>query len=364
MNNRELTEYYNEAIGNIVSEILKHSLQCPRESIFLLDYRKHSKTAMQVRLEHESRGNHIPAFLISSITNSCNLFCNGCYARNNGICQEESVRQLLSADKWADIFKQAEELGISFHLLAGGEPLMRRDIIHKAAEHRNTIFPIFTNGTLIDDAYLKLFDQNRNLIPILSIEGEEFKTDQRRGEGIFSKIMEKMRLLRKNQILFGVSITVSKDNLREVSDVAFVKRLHEFGCRIIIYVEYVPVDGSSQELAFSEEERSELIDLQSKLRKMIPSMLFLSFPGDEKELGGCLAAGRGFIHINPFGEAEACPFSPYSDRSLEDFTLFEVLQSPFFKKLQESRLVGGEHSGGCALFEHEDDVKSALESVK
>ena len=81
-------------------------------------------------------------------------------------------------------------------------------------------------------------------------------------------------------------------------------------------------------------------------------------------MGGCLAAGRGFFHINPYGEAEACPFSPYSDRSLTDTSMLEVLQSPFFRKLQEDRLVGGEHTGGCALFEHEAEVREILGCVK
>ena len=90
-------------------------------------------------------------------------------------------------------------------------------------------------------------------------------------------------------------------------------------------------------------------------------MMFLSFPGDEKFMGGCLAAGRGFFHINPQGEAEACPFSPYSDRNLKEHSLLEVLRSPFFAKLREAELVGGEHTGGCALFERDDEVRKLLE---
>ena len=89
-------------------------------------------------------------------------------------------------------------------------------------------------------------------------------------------------------------------------------------------------------------------------------MIFLSFPGDEKHMGGCLAAGRGFFHINAYGAAEACPFSPYSDRSLREHTLLEVLDSPFFARLQQESLVGGEHDGGCALFQKRAQVQALL----
>ena len=77
-------------------------------------------------------------------------------------------------------------------------------------------------------------------------------------------------------------------------------------------------------------------------------------------MGGCLAAGRGFMHIGPEGKAEACPFSPYSDRNVVESGVKESLKSPFFKKLRDSGLVGGEHTGGCTLFEYEEDVKKLL----
>ena len=105
------------------------------------------------------------------------------------------------------------------------------------------------------------------------------------------------------------------------------------------------------------------LDKLDQLREEFSGIIFNAFPGDEKELGGCLAAGRGFFHINPYGEAEACPFSPYSDCSLKEISLIDALDSPFFRRLQKQALVGGEHKGGCALFENEEQVKAALTEV-
>ncbi len=65
----------------------------------------------------------------------------------------------------------------------GVEPMLRRDIIEAAGRKPNILFPIFTNGTFMDERYFELFDKCRNLIPIMSIEGEREITDARRAPG-------------------------------------------------------------------------------------------------------------------------------------------------------------------------------------
>jgi len=105
-------------------------------------------------------------------------------------------------------------------------------------------------------------------------------------------------------------------------------------------------------------------EAQSALRGRFPGMLFLSFPGDEKHMGGCLAAGRGFFHINEYGAAEPCPFSPYSDMNLHEHTLLDVLGSPFFRQVRELNAQGEAHPGGCALFHQEARVRALLSPRK
>ncbi|MBQ8537860.1 MAG: radical SAM protein, partial [Clostridia bacterium] len=108
------------------------------------------------------------------------------------------------------------------------------------------------------------------------------------------------------------------------------------------------------------EERACLKARLSALRAAYEDMLFVSFPGDEKSSGGCLAAGRGFFHINSHGGAEPCPFSPYSDVSVKDTSLREALHSPLFTALRQGNLLTEDHSGGCVLFEKEEQVKTLL----
>ncbi|MDF2615192.1 MAG: Radical domain protein [Clostridia bacterium] len=355
-----LSEYMNNGIENIVKGIVKASLKNPRETAFAVKYALASKKAKRKREILERQGENVPAFLIASITSSCNLFCKGCYARTNSSCGEGHSKEQLTSEKWELIFKEAKALGISFILLAGGEPLMRRPVIEKAAEVKDIIFPIFTNGTMLDEEYIKLFNKNRNLVPILSIEGDRVQTDGRRGKGVYDVLMNGMDKFKEKDILYGASVTVTTENVESVTSKAFFEKLYKKGCRALIFVEYVPVTEETKLLAPTDRERKILEREQQKLRKQYEDTIFLSFPGDEKYSGGCLAAGRGFFHISSNGSAEPCPFSPYSDTNVGHCTLREALRSPLFKKLHETGMLTGEHDGGCILFQKENEVKKLV----
>ena len=132
------------------------------------------------------------------------------------------------------------------------------------------------------------------------------------------------------------------------------------GCKVIFFIEYVPVNEETIELAPDDDERDLLLDELELLRKEYDDMLFLSFPGDEKTSGGCLAAGRGFFHINSHGGAEPCPASPYSDINVRDSSLLEALDSKLFKSLRDGGILLDDHEGGCVLFEHKDEVERIL----
>ena len=141
----------------------------------------------------------MPAFLIASITSQCNLHCAGCYARSLDTCTDETPVEQLSGEEWGQVFREAADLGVGFILLAGGEPLVRRDVLLQAAETKDILFPVFTNGTLFSDRTVALFDENRNLAPVLSIEGDALLTDSRRGEGVYQKLVDGMEKLKEKK---------------------------------------------------------------------------------------------------------------------------------------------------------------------
>lgn len=355
----DLERYLKNGIENILRGAMTLSRLNIRQSMFMAGFSRSCREAAARRESYKAIGEHIPPFLIASITSRCNLHCVGCYARAINSCSDGEAAEPLTAEEWKRIFIEARDLGISFIILAGGEPMVRRDVIEAAADVPEIMFPIITNGTLINDDYIKLFAKRRNLIPVISIEGGQVVTDRRRGDGVYAIIDKIMGRLRENCIITGASITVTKENLNEVLSEEYVSELNSKGCSVMLFIEYVDVTGKSG-LSIGDAERSIMEERLSELREKHNDMLLIAFPGDERKAGGCLAAGRGFFHINSQGGAEPCPFSPYSDINIRDTSLRAALKSELFRKISESELLSKEHIGGCVLFEQDSEVKKLI----
>lgn len=359
----DLSAYMAESIRNIMAAAYLNVLGNPREARFVARMQRTVTKAERRRKAYlETEGIAVPPFLIASIATTCNLQCKGCYARKNGIAGDTPTKETLTPEQWGSIFRDAAELGISFCLLAGGEPLTRRDLLESAAAVEDIVFPVFTNGTLIGAVYIDFFKKHLNMVPVISLEGELAATDGRRGNGVFQRALLSMEMLHKEKLFFGTSITVTTENYREVTSEAFLGHLVELGCRLVFYVEYVPFDETTAHLAFRDEHVTEMEQIVEQRRQQFKEMIFLSFPGDEKALDGCMAAGRGFFHIAPDGSAEPCPFSPFSDTNAARDGLRAAIASPLFHKIRDARALGWEHTGGCTLYEHRDEVESMLQN--
>ncbi|MFC2078567.1 radical SAM/SPASM domain-containing protein [Candidatus Bipolaricaulota bacterium] len=296
--------------------------------------------------------------LILSITNRCNLSCKGCYAQ----AHEQRTGEELSPNELADALRQAEELGVSVVLLAGGEPLTRPEILDITEAFPNIIFAMFTNGLLIDDALASRLKKQRHVVPIVSLEGDCPDTDSRRGLGVHDAARGAMKRLSKAGVLHGTSLTVTTDNFDTVLSKRFVAELIKNGCWLFFFIDYVPIEEGTEALILTpdliEEEARRLV----VYRRDLPG-LFVAFPGDEDLYGGCLAAGRGFVHLSPEGRVEPCPFSPHSDTSLKTQSLEEALKSDFLKTIRENHEILDETRGGCALWEARKWVASLLQDA-
>lgn len=362
-NTIDLAAYMSGSIRNIMAKAYKNVLSNPREAKFAYKMQRlFEKSEKRRRKVLDDEGLEVPPFLISSISTTCNLHCKGCYARSNGIAEDAEAdrKPTLTPQQWRDIFTEAASLGINFSLLAGGEPMMRKDILEAVSEVEDMIFPIFTNGTLIGPAYVEFLRKRLNLVPIISIEGTAIGTDDRRGQGVFRRAMQSMQLLKQEDLFFGTSITVTTENLSQVTSREFIDQLRSYGCKIVFFIEYVPTEPGTEHLAFTDEHVAKMEAVLEERRTDYGDIIFLSFPGDEKALGGCLASGRGFFHIGPDGSAEPCPFSPFSDSNVAELGMRKALQSPLFRKIRAARALGWEHTGGCTLFEHREEIEKMI----
>jgi len=285
----------------------------------------HQKKAAKIRKKAKNGGRDTPVMMFISITSRCNRACSGCYMKQ----RPAPAGPEMTPDELKSVIAQAEQLGISVIAFVGGEPLLRsRDIITLAGSFPHILFTLNTNGTLIDDEMVADLAACENLLPFVSLEGFRKETDNRRGDGAYDRILAACSLMNDRILFFGCAVTVSRSNFSEVCDESFIRTMIGAGARAFIYIQYVPAEPGTEDLVPTWEQRELLIRKMAEFNRNYPAF-FIATPGDMEVFGGCLAAGRGFIHVNPSGDLEPCPFVPVSDASLRTLSLEEALQSPF-----------------------------------
>jgi MoaA/NifB/PqqE/SkfB family radical SAM enzyme len=348
----------NDAIIGYFKDAVRITLKEPAKSLFFFRTILWQRRAAHVRRKWQKSGLHVPALLIVSVTSKCNLRCKGCYAiaHNKG----KSKAPELSDARLRTLVAEAKELGISAILFAGGEPLIRKDLLTITKDFPSVIFPIVTNGTLIDEGTLDHFRTQRNVIPVVSIEGDERDTDERRGVGMHKRLQEVMEEMRTKGIFFGCSLTITRSNFATITDDRFIESLIHSGTKLILLLEYVSVEAGTEDWILTDEQRSTLAHKTERFRTQFPA-IFIEIPGDEEQYGGCLAAGRGFVHVSPDGDLEPCPVSPYSDTNVQELPLKEALQSRLLQAIRQRHETLGEMKGGCALWTEREWVRSLLQ---
>ena len=168
--------------------------------------------------------------------------------------------------------------------------------------------------------------------------------------------------MEKENIFWGLSFTLTRPNFNTVTEAQFIKELVDSGCRLFFFVEFTSMNGGPENWVLTGEQKAKVPRVLECLEAQFPA-LFIGFPGSEERLGGCLSAGRGFVHISTNGDLEPCPFVPYSDSNLKDIPLNEALQSKFLTNLREHHPDrAGARQGGCVLRQDTEWVRSLLYS--
>ena len=321
----------------------------------LLRVIRHQGKARRLRSKLLALGTPVPPLLIVSTTDSCNLQCAGCYAR--AVSRPGGAG--LSGDRIRQIVAEADQLGVSAMLLAGGEPLLQSDWLDALAAHPKLGGLVFTNGTLLPGSWLEWFNRHRQILPVISLEGNDHTTDQRRGTGVSRMIQQSLELLQDKCIPYGLSITVNRQNYSQVQSDEMMAGYIGRGCRLFVFIEYVPVESGTEELALTLTEKQAFNKWTQEVQDRLPAM-FLLFPGDEEPYGGCLASARGFVYISTNGDLEPCPFAPFSDRNLKQASLAEALRSDLLQTVRSEHQLLQEGRGGCALWQNREWVAALL----
>jgi MoaA/NifB/PqqE/SkfB family radical SAM enzyme len=275
----------------------------------------------------ERTGVHTPVVLLISPTMRCNLRCEGCYAAGYSAAAE------MSPELFQSIIDQANEIGIYFFTILGGEPFLRRDLLDVGAGNPGSFFQVFTNGTLLTEATVARIAEVGNMAPVISIEGDREDTDARRGRGVYDKTLATMARLGEAGVAFGYSATVTRHNWRFLMSPGFFDDLIEKGCIMGWNFLYMPVGRDPDvSLMLTPAERNEFREEVLALRKAKP-LAALDFWGDSVYVGGCIA-GKWYAHVNSEGWLEPCIFAHFATHNLNECSLDEALASDYFKEIQ------------------------------
>ena len=240
---------------------------------------------------------NMPWILLFDPTSACNLHCKGCWAAEYG------NRLNLTYEELDKLVTEGEELGIHWYMCTGGEPMCRKnDLLKLAAKHQSSVFHLFTNGTLIDDAFCEEVKKVGNMAFFLSVEGLDDATDSRRGEGVFQRVMNAMDIMKKHGLLFGTSICYTSANYKAVTSDEFMDMLISHGVRFNWYFHYMPIgDGANVDLMLNPEQREYMIQRVREIRGFTggKQIFCIDFQNDGEYIDGCIAGGRQYAHISP-----------------------------------------------------------------
>ena len=296
-------------------------------------------------------GCNIPWTILLDPTSACNLHCTGCWAAEYG------NKLNLTYDEIDNIICQGKELGVYFYIYTGGEPLVRKnDLIRLCEKHSDCVFLCFTNATLIDEAFADEMLRVKNFVPAISLEGDEAATDSRRGQGTYQKVIRAMDLLRRKKLVYGISACYTSVNWDSISSDAFYQSLIDLGARFIWYFHYMPVgNDASPVLMPTAEQRTQIYHRIRRLRKEKP-LFAMDFQNDAEYVGGCIAGGRRYLHINANGDVDPCVFIHYSDSNIREKTLLECLRSPLFMAYHDGQPFNNNMLRPCPMLENPEKL--------
>ena len=307
----------------------------------------------------EKRGFKPPNAMLISPTMRCNLNCFGCYS---GSYPTEEELPFEVVDR---LVEECKEMGIYLVIITGGEPFLRKDLFDLFEKHQDTIFQVYTNGTLIDEKMVERFVALGNVVPAISIEGLREENDARRGKGHFDRVVRVMDWLKKAGIFFAISTTQTIRNSETIGSDAFVDFLVEKGCIFLWNFHYIPIGRDADlSLMATPEQRAEIRERFAYFRATKP-LLMVDFWNDGCLTEGCIAGGRKYFHVNARGDLEPCVFCHFASDNVKEKSLMEALNSPLFREMRSRQPFSENLFINCPLIDHPEHGKEfALKFAK
>jgi MoaA/NifB/PqqE/SkfB family radical SAM enzyme len=299
------------------------------------------------------KGIHFPPFLYVSIINSCQLRCQGCWV------DVESPREMITLEEMNRLINDAKAHGNSFFGILGGEPFLHPQLMEILAAHPDCYFQIFTNGQAITDKVAARLREIGNATPLISIEGSEVVSDQRRGRlNVLNKTLAGLHACVRNKLITGVATSVCQSNFELVSE-DWVRRLIDMGVHYVWFHTYRVVGPKmAPELALTPEQVLHIRKFIVRTRATMPIGVIDAYWDDEGQALCPMATGISH-HIGPGGHVEPCPIIQFATDTIRDQRgIYDVLTGSEF--IRDFRETAAKATRGCVVLERPDLVKELV----
>ncbi|MGA0436755.1 MAG: radical SAM/SPASM domain-containing protein [Limisphaerales bacterium] len=300
------------------------------------------------------QGVYFPPFLYLSILNSCNLRCQGCWV------DVESPRESIELERLHRLINEAKSHGNSFFGLLGGEPFMHPQLLDLVEQQSDAYFQIFTNGQLITDKVADRLRRAGNATPLISIEGREVVSDQRRGKkDVFARTLRGLDTAIRHRLLTGVATSVCQSNIRDLLNESWIDELIDRGVHYVWFHSYRPVGPMMHEdLGLSREQLVETRQFITEMRAKKPIGIVDAYYDHDGQALCPMATGISH-HVNPKGGVEPCPIIQFANESIDDDRgIYRTLtESSFLKDFRETT---ARETRGCVMLERPDLVEELV----
>ncbi|MDB6064729.1 MAG: Radical domain protein [Pedosphaera sp.] len=299
------------------------------------------------------RGEYFPPFLYISILNSCNLRCQGCWVD----VEDKDAIDLATLNR---TITDAKRHGNAFFGILGGEPFMHPELLELLAAHPDCYFQVFTNGQLITEKTAKRLREIGNVTPLISIEGREITSDERRGKKeVFTRTLRGLDHCLREGLLTGVATSVCQSNIDELLTESWLQELIKRGVHYVWYHTYRPVGPKPNfQLALRPDQLVRVRKFIVEMRAKMPIAMIDAYYDDRGQALCPMSTGVSH-HIGPKGDIEPCPIIQFAKETIQDERgIYATMRDSLF--LKDFRELSAHHTRGCVVLERPDLVKELV----
>ena len=299
------------------------------------------------------RGEHFPPFLFISVISNCNLRCQGCWV------DVEGPGKRIASEDLNNLIRDARKHGNSFFGILGGEPFLHPELLDVFGAHPDCYFQVFTNGQLITDEIARELRCLGNVSPLISIEGNEIVSDERRGRlNVYSRTLAGLENCRRNRLIIGVATSVCQSNIELVSE-PWLRKLIQMGVHYAWFHTYRVVGPKpAGHLALTAEQVRKVRRFIVEMRAKLPLAIVDAYWDDKGEALCPMATGVSH-HISPYGDIEPCPIIQFAKETIHDRpSLYQTMTGSEF--LRDFRETAAGATRGCVMLERPDLVRDLV----